>query len=86
MANDLAADFMQSLPGEKKTESKTKSVTLDDHAFKIVEKWVMEKHLSKREAASSLIRIADQRLETLEEEKDKKALETPAPRKAGAAA
>ena len=61
---DLAAEYVNRAPKDTE-ERKTNTVTLDDHAFDIVEKEMKVKTLSRKETASSLIRIAAQRLKQL---------------------
>ena len=85
MAKDLAAQFLDAAPKEKKKETRTiKTVPVDDDAFEIVAKWAREKVFSKKEAATWLINIADQRLAKLGEERGRSAPEAPMhiPRKA----
>ena len=61
---DLAAEYVNQAP-KAKEERKTKTVTLDDRAFDIVENEMDLKKESRKETASCLIRIAAQRLKQL---------------------
>ncbi len=85
----LAHDFVNQTVNDKKdnTEKKIKTTSLDNRAHDILNtRMAQRRDLSKKDWASWLIKMGDEQLTKVQEERDQAALDAPVkmqPRKAG---